>query len=78
MPRVVRVMVHFYAPIGHSPAHVYLGEAKKLRADLEAVLRRRSVTIGDMTVTFAEKLTRSPAMRPGCRRGRPLGDDRCR
>lgn len=36
MPRVVRVMVHFYAPIGHSPAHVYLGEAKKLRADLEA------------------------------------------
>jgi chorismate mutase len=36
MPRVVRVMVHFYAPIGHRPAHVYLGEAKKLRADLEA------------------------------------------
>jgi chorismate mutase len=36
MPRVVRVMVHFYAPIGHSSVHVYLGEAKKLRADLEA------------------------------------------
>ena len=36
MPRVVRVMVHFYAPIGHTPAHVYLGEAKKLRADLES------------------------------------------
>ncbi len=36
MPRVVRVMVHFYAPIGHRSAHVYLGEAKKLRADLEA------------------------------------------
>jgi chorismate mutase len=36
MPRVVRVMVHFYAPIGHTPAHVYLGETKKLRADLEA------------------------------------------
>ena len=36
MPRVIRVMVHFYAPAGHAPAHVYLGEAKKLRADLEA------------------------------------------
>ena len=36
MPRVIRVMVHFYAPAGHTPAHVYLGEAKKLRADLEA------------------------------------------
>ena len=36
MPRVIRVMVHFYAPAGQAPAHVYLGEAKKLRADLEA------------------------------------------
>jgi chorismate mutase len=36
MPRVIRVMVHFYAPAGHEPAHVYLGEARKLRADLEA------------------------------------------
>ncbi len=36
MPRVIRVMVHFYAPAGHEPAHVYLGEAKKLRADLES------------------------------------------
>jgi chorismate mutase len=36
MARVIRVMVHFYAPAGHVPAHVYLGEAKKLRADLEA------------------------------------------
>ncbi len=36
MPRVIRVMVHFYAPAGHTPAHVYLGEAKQLRADLEA------------------------------------------
>ncbi|HVC06644.1 MAG TPA: chorismate mutase [Solirubrobacterales bacterium] len=36
MPRVIRVMVHFYAPAAHSPAHVYLGEAKKLRADLGA------------------------------------------
>ncbi len=26
MPRVIRVMVHYYAPDGHVPAHVYLGE----------------------------------------------------
>ena len=36
MPRVIRVMLHFYAPVGHSPAHVYIGEAQKLRADLSA------------------------------------------
>jgi chorismate mutase len=36
MPRVIRVMLHFYAPEGHQPVHVYVGEAQKLRADLEA------------------------------------------
>ena len=36
MPRVIRVMLHFYAPEGHVPAHAYVGEAQKLRADLEA------------------------------------------
>jgi chorismate mutase len=36
MPRVIRVMLHFYAPADHTPAHVYVGEAQKLRADLEA------------------------------------------
>jgi chorismate mutase len=36
MPRVIRVLLHFYAPVGHSPAHVYVGEAQKLRADLSA------------------------------------------
>jgi chorismate mutase len=36
MPRVIRVMLHFYAPTGHEPAHVYVGEAQKLRTDLEA------------------------------------------
>ncbi len=36
MPRVIRVMLHFYAPAGHEPVHVYVGEAQKLRADLEA------------------------------------------
>jgi chorismate mutase len=36
MPRVIRVMVHYYAPLSHRPAHTYLGEARKLRADLQA------------------------------------------
>ena len=36
MPRVIRVMLHFYAPVDHEAAHVYVGEAQKLRTDLEA------------------------------------------
>lgn len=36
MPRVIRVMLHFHAPAGHEPAHAYIGEAQKLRTDLEA------------------------------------------
>jgi chorismate mutase len=36
MPRVIRVMLHFYAAADHESAHVYVGEAQKLRADLEA------------------------------------------
>jgi chorismate mutase len=36
MPRVIRVMLHFYAPADHTPAHAYIGEAQKLRVDLEA------------------------------------------
>jgi chorismate mutase len=36
MPRVVRAMVHYYAPAGHVPAHVYLGETQALRSDLHA------------------------------------------
>jgi chorismate mutase len=36
MPRVIRVMLHFYAPMGHVPVHAYVGEAQKLRTDLEA------------------------------------------
>lgn len=36
MPRVIRVMLHFYAAPEHETAHVYLGEAQKLRTDLEA------------------------------------------
>jgi len=36
MPRVVRVMLHAYAPAGTAPVHAYLGEARKLRSDLGA------------------------------------------
>ncbi len=36
MPRVVRVMVHYYAASEHRPAHTYLGAAQKLRSDLGA------------------------------------------
>jgi chorismate mutase len=36
LPRVIRVLLHYYAPVGHAPQHVYLGDARSLRADLEA------------------------------------------
>jgi chorismate mutase len=36
MPRVIRTLVHYYAEEGHEPRHVYLGEARTLRADLES------------------------------------------
>jgi chorismate mutase len=36
MPHVIRVMLHYYAAEDHEPAHVYLGDARGLRADLDA------------------------------------------
>jgi chorismate mutase len=35
LPRVIRVLLHAYAPAGTEPRHVYLGEARGLRLDLE-------------------------------------------
>jgi chorismate mutase len=35
LPRVIRVLVHYYADEGHQPQHVYLGEAHTLRSDLD-------------------------------------------
>ena len=35
LPRVIRALVHYYAEEGHTPQHVYLGEARKLRSDLD-------------------------------------------
>jgi chorismate mutase len=36
MPRVIRVLIHYYADDDHEPSHVYLGDANALRADLDA------------------------------------------
>jgi chorismate mutase len=36
LPRVIRLMLHYYAPEDHQPQHVYLGAARALRSDLEA------------------------------------------
>jgi chorismate mutase len=36
MPRVIRVLVHYYAAERHQPRHVYLGAARALRTDLHA------------------------------------------
>jgi chorismate mutase len=33
---VIRVLMHYYADEGHETQHVYLGEARTLRSDLEA------------------------------------------
>jgi chorismate mutase len=35
LPRVIRALVHYYAEEGHEPQHVYLEEARSLRADLD-------------------------------------------
>lgn len=36
MPRVIRAMVHYYAPAGHAASHAYLGATQDLRTDLHA------------------------------------------
>jgi len=36
MPRVIRVLIHYYAAREHEPSHVYLREASALRTDLRA------------------------------------------
>ena len=34
LPRVIRTLVHYYAPAEHEPQHVYLGATQVLRQDL--------------------------------------------
>jgi chorismate mutase len=36
LPKVVRTMLHYYAPPEHEPQHVYLRDAKVLRTDLHS------------------------------------------
>jgi chorismate mutase len=36
MERVIRVMIHYYAPEDAKPVHVYVGATQALRADLDA------------------------------------------
>ena len=36
LPRVVRVLLHYYGAEDHVPRHVYLGAARALRADLDS------------------------------------------
>lgn len=36
MPLVIRLMLHTYLPAGHTARHVYLGETRNLRSDLNA------------------------------------------
>ena len=35
MPRIIRVLMHYHSLDAHIPRHVYLGEARALRQDLE-------------------------------------------
>ena len=36
LPRVIRVLIHYYADDEHTTRHVYLGNARALRSDLDA------------------------------------------
>jgi chorismate mutase len=36
LPRVIRVLMHYYAADGHQARHVYLGDARRLRLDLDS------------------------------------------
>ena len=36
LPRVIRVLIHYYADDEHTTRHVYLGDARALRSDLDA------------------------------------------
>lgn len=35
LPSIIRLLMHYYAPDVHRSQHVYLGEARALRLDLE-------------------------------------------
>ncbi len=35
LPKVIRILMHYYAGDDHTPRHIYLGEARTLRLDIE-------------------------------------------
>ena len=35
LPRVIRILMHYYAEDEHTPRHIYLGDARTLRLDIE-------------------------------------------
>ncbi len=67
MPRVIRAMVHYYAPAEHATAHAYLGRRRKSCAatSTRPSNARRRPQSARMTVTFAEKLARIPGYQAG-------------
>lgn len=36
MERVIRALIHYYAPENHEPKHAYLGTTRALRSDLDS------------------------------------------
>src|SRR4051794_41743942 len=36
LPRVIRILMHYYSEDEHQTKHVYLGDARNLRSDLES------------------------------------------
>jgi chorismate mutase len=36
LPQIIRVLIHYHAADDHQASHVYLGEARALRTDLDA------------------------------------------
>ena len=59
---MIRVLLHYYAGDGHEPQHVYLREARALRADLDVGHNRR---IPDGRHASSEKLARIPHYQAG-------------
>ena len=66
MRSVIRVMVHYYAPGDHAPAHTYLGEAQGL-ARISTPLSNNQA----MAVTFAQSSPACLTTRRGCTRTPP-------
>ena len=69
LPRVIRVLIQFYADESHTARHVYLGEASRLRADLEVSAVRPVQTL---VIASSEPPRARRRVRPSTR-GRSAG-----